>query len=185
MCMGGVRGGLPFVWSCAFHIEYYTGKAREEMWRRKKKKTPLHFSFFIKKKLWNVWQSEFKQRSTDQICTWCKELKIQMLFVSGEEKKTEMFLFNARAGLMICVDSARTHLLVSCLSNWSLWRQRGLRSGSCNVLSFGFADSFTFFLQPSSNTAHLIILMHVASKTVWISKMSFCNFPLAFFFLLF
>lgn len=27
-----------------------------------------------------------------------------------------MFLFNARAGLMICVDSARTHLLVSCLS---------------------------------------------------------------------
>lgn len=69
-----------------------------------------------------MWQSESKQKSTDQICTWCKEPKIQMLLISGkkkkvsEEKKTEMFLFNARAGLMICVDGARTHLLVSCLS---------------------------------------------------------------------
>lgn len=29
------------------------------------------------------------------------------------EKKTKMFSFNAKAGLMICVDGARTHLLVS------------------------------------------------------------------------
>lgn len=49
-CAWGVlRGGLPFVWSCAFHIEYYTGKAQEEMWLRKKKSLDFFFFFLLKR----------------------------------------------------------------------------------------------------------------------------------------
>lgn len=49
-----------------------------------------------------------RTKNPDALDIWQKKV--------SEEKKTEMFLLNARAGLMICVDSARTHLLVSCLS---------------------------------------------------------------------
>lgn len=33
----------------------------------------------------------------------------------SEERKLKRFLFNTKASLVICVDSVRTHLLVSCL----------------------------------------------------------------------
>lgn len=51
-----------------------------------------------------------RRNNPDAHDIWLKKKRV------SAEKKTEMFSFNATAGLMICVDGARTHLLVSCFS---------------------------------------------------------------------
>lgn len=115
MCMGDVRRDYPLFGVVLFTLNIALVK------HKKKCGNKSHWIFFYYKEnvkraregINSIVQIKYVHEAKNWKCRCSLYLAKKKVL---EEKKTEMFLFNATASLMICVDSARTHLLLSCLS---------------------------------------------------------------------
>lgn len=112
---------------------------------------------------------------TDLICTWCiSDFHVWEKKKSVKLQKRKLRCLNAKADLMICVDCARTHLLVSCLLTSHCGDKEVYDRAHVMFYTLTSPIPYTVFLETSPDTVHLIVFMHVASK---ISKMSFWKLP--------